>query len=77
MLVFSSMALGLLAVDHLSDALDGVRSTLTVLVTPIVYVADYPSRSVEGAQEIFASRSDMREQLVRQQQEALLLQAKL
>ena len=76
MLVFSSMALGLLAVDHLSDALDGVRSTLTVLVTPIVYVADYPSRSVEGAQEIFASRSDMREQLVRQEQEVLLLQAK-
>ena len=76
MLVFSSMALGLLAVDHLSDALDGVRSTLTVLVTPIVYVADYPSRSVEGAQEIFASRSDMREQLVRQEQEVLLLRAK-
>ena len=76
MLVFSSMALGLLAVDHLSDALDGVRSTLTVLVKPIVYVADYPSRSVEGAQEIFASRSDMREQLVRQEQEVLLLRAK-
>jgi rod shape-determining protein MreC len=76
MLVFSIISLGLLAVDHVSDVLDDVRSTLTVLVTPIVYVADYPSRTVEGAQEVFASRGDMREQLVLLEQENLLLRAK-
>jgi rod shape-determining protein MreC len=76
MLLLSIASLGLLGVDHLTDMLGEARSILTLAMTPIVIIADYPSRSASVAQEALASRGDMRVTIVDLQQQLLLLQAK-
>ena len=76
MLLLSIASLGLLGVDHLTDVLGEARSILTLGMTPIVIIADYPSRSANVAQEALASRGDMRVTIVDLQQQLLLLQAK-
>ncbi|MFT7256642.1 MAG: hypothetical protein ACI8VR_001691, partial [Candidatus Azotimanducaceae bacterium] len=64
MLLLSVASLGLLGTDHLTDLLGETRSILTLAVTPIIVIADYPSRSVTVAQEALASRGDMRIEIV-------------
>ena len=76
MLALSVLSLVLLALDHYSTRLDSTRSVIGVLVTPVVVIADYPSRAVMGLQENFASRAAMREQIAQMAQEQLLLRAK-
>ena len=76
MLALSVLSLVLLALDHYSTRLDSTRSVIGVLVTPVVVIADYPSRAVMGLQENFASRAAMREQIAQMAQEQLLLMAK-
>jgi rod shape-determining protein MreC len=76
MLLLSILSLGLLGVDHLTDMLGETRSILTLAVTPIVVIADYPSRSVTVAQETLASRGDMRVEIIELQQKLLMLRAK-
>ncbi|MDP6264452.1 MAG: rod shape-determining protein MreC [Pseudomonadales bacterium] len=65
----------LTVVDHQSDALDGIRSGLTYLVTPIFVIADYPSRSTEAVAGFFASRSSMSRDNETLRREQLLLKA--
>lgn len=76
MVVLTAVSLLLLTVDHMFDVLDEVRAALTAVVTPIVIVADYPYRTVAGAQDLLASRGDMRERIQLLEQERLLLKAK-
>jgi rod shape-determining protein MreC len=76
MLLLSVASLGLLGIDHLTDLLGETRSILTLAVTPIIVIADYPSRSVTVAQEALASRGDMRIEIVDLRQQLLLLRAK-
>lgn len=76
MLGFVVASLILMSVDHLSNFLDGVRSTLTVVVTPVVIAADFPNRTVNGVQDLLATRDDMAQRIVNLENELLLLQAK-
>lgn len=63
-------------VDHWSDLLDSVRSGLSVAVTPVVVVADLPSRGIESIGQIFSTRESLREEVYRLRQDLLLLQVK-
>ncbi|MEX2489532.1 MAG: hypothetical protein WD356_08420, partial [Pseudomonadales bacterium] len=60
MLAFSILSLALMLVDHFSDYVDEVRSALTVLVTPVVIVADYPERIVDSVQDAVRSQEAAR-----------------
>ncbi len=76
MLGFVVASLILMSVDHLSNYLDGVRSTLTVAVTPVVMVADLPGRTVDGVQDLLTTRDDMAQRIVDLESELLLMQAR-
>ena len=65
----------MLFTDYFTDHLDGVRSTLNVVVTPVIYVANVPGRTLRGVEEIVESRSDMRDRLLSLEQEKLILSA--
>ena len=65
-----------MVVDHLSDYLDQVRSGLTAVVTPILIIADYPNRTADTVQAVFATRDSMQEKISLLEQEQLLLKAK-
>ncbi|MCB1644114.1 MAG: rod shape-determining protein MreC [Pseudomonadales bacterium] len=76
MLALSILSLILMAVDQKSELLDDVRAALVVVVTPVTVIADYPSRTAEGMQSMFATRGDMRERITQLEAELLLLKAK-
>ncbi len=76
MLGFVVASIILISVDHLSNLLDGVRSALTVLVTPVFVAADFPNRTVTGVQDLIATRDDMAQRIIDLENELLLLQAK-
>jgi len=65
-----------MVVDHLSDILDQVRSGLTAVVTPVMVIADYPTRTADTFQEVFSSRDSMQSRISLLEQEQLLLKAK-
>ena len=65
-----------MAVDQLSDLLDGPRSGLMVVITPVVVTADLPGRALRGVERVFQTRSDMRGELDEMRAELLLLRAK-
>lgn len=65
-----------MVVDHLSDFLDQARSGLTVVVTPVMVIADYPTRTADTFQEVFSSRGSMQSRISLLEQEQLLLKAK-
>ena len=69
------LSCALLFTDYFTDYLDGVRSTLNVVVTPVIYVANIPGRTARGVEEIVESRSDMRDRLLSLEQERLILSA--
>ena len=63
-------------VDHQSDVLDNIRSGLIYVATPVFVMADYPTRSVEAAVDLFASRSSMSKEIDGLRRDLLLLKAK-
>ncbi len=65
-----------MVIDHYSDWLDGVRSTLTVAATPIVVIADLPEQTARGLAENVRTREDMAKELTEIRREMLLLKAK-
>ena len=69
-----SLVLGF--VDHTTSWLDGSRSLLTVVLTPIVVTADLPNRSVRGIQDIFSSREDLRSRITGLESELIFLRVK-
>lgn len=52
-----------------------MRERLTDLVTPIIIIADYPSRSTEAVMALFASRSSMSREIEVLRKDLLLLKA--
>ena len=76
MLGLSILSVALMVVDHLSDFLDEARAGLSILVTPVVVIADYPNRTVLVFKEVFSSREQMQAQIVELDQELLLLKVK-
>ena len=76
MLGFSILSIALMVVDHLTNYLDDVRAGLTLLVTPIVIVADYPSLTAEVIQEVLTSRGVLQEHNRQLEQELLILNVK-
>ena len=69
------LSCALLFTDYFTDYLDGLRSTLNAVVTPVIYVSNIPGRTVRGLEEIVESRSDLRDRLLELEQERLILQA--
>ncbi|MBS03913.1 MAG: rod shape-determining protein MreC [Gammaproteobacteria bacterium] len=76
LLGFCLLSSVLMAVDQLSDLLDGPRSGLMVVITPVVVTADLPGRALRGVERVFQTRSDMRGELDEMRAELLLLRAK-
>ncbi len=65
-----------MVVDHLSDFLDQARAGLTTVVTPVLVIADYPNRTADTVQAVFATRGSMQVKISLLEQEQLLLKAK-
>ncbi len=65
-----------MVVDHFSDYLDQVRAAATTLVTPVLIVADYPTRTANAVQRVFSSRENLQSRVSELEQEQLLLKAK-
>jgi rod shape-determining protein MreC len=70
------LSLALIAIDHLSDFLDYPRAGLSVLVTPIILIADVPKRTLKGVSEVVASRDDLQKDNRHLREEVLMLHAK-
>ncbi len=78
---YQLLGLGLLSlvfvfVDHSTSWLDGPRSALTIVTTPIVVTADLPNRSARGIGDIFSSREDMRGRITGLESELIFLKVK-
>lgn len=65
-----------MVVDHLSDVLDQARAGLTAVVTPILVIADYPNRTADTVQAVFATRDSMQSKIASLEKEQLLLKAR-
>jgi len=76
MIGLTLLSIALMVVDHLSDLLDDVRSGLTVVVTPVYVVADYPNRTAELVQQMFTSRDGLQEQVISLEEQLLLMKVK-
>ena len=76
MLILAFVSVALMAVDHLSDALDGSRGTLTVMAAPIVVLADLPGRGMGALSNVFQSRGDLQKRLLVLERERLMLRQK-
>ncbi len=63
--------------DRHENRLQGLRSTLGTLVTPIVYLADVPKEFIDWASELIVSRSKLIEENKALKKEHFLLRAKL
>ena len=62
--------------DHTTSWSNSFRATLTVALTPIVVVADLPSRSAHGIQDIFSSREDLHSRISNLESELILFRVK-
>jgi rod shape-determining protein MreC len=64
--------------DHLRllSITDDIRAALTVVITPIVYLADSPNRAAEDVRQTFKSRSDLQSDITNLNEQLLLLKAK-
>jgi len=76
MLGLGMLSLVLVFVDHETSWLDGSRSLLTFVLTPVVVTADLPNRSVRGIQGIFSSREDLRSRITELESELIFLRVK-
>ncbi len=76
MLGLGILAVVLMFVDHVTGWLDSTRSALTVAVTPVVILADAPSRTARGLSEVFSTRDGMRTRITELENELTLLRVK-
>lgn len=76
MLGFAAVSIILAGVDHFSALLDEVRAGLSVVATPVVVVADLPSRSARSIDDMLSSRASMQERIADLEDDLLLLRAK-
>ena len=63
--------------DHVSDYLNATRSSLYRAVSPIIIIADYPSRSAVFFGKILSSRADLLAETKQMESELLLLRARV
>ena len=71
-----ALSLVLVFMDHTTSWLDGFRSALTIALTPIVVVADFPNRSALRIQDIFISREDLRSRITSLESELIFFRVK-
>jgi rod shape-determining protein MreC len=76
MLGFGILSLFLGLLDHNSDYLDDVRSSLNFIVTPIFYMAELPANAGDTLSRVFTSRERMQEDIRNLKRQLLLLKAK-
>lgn len=64
--------------DHLRifSITDDIRAGLTLLLSPVVYLADYPNRTAEDVRQTFKSRAELQSDITRLEEQLLLLKAK-
>ncbi len=71
------LSLALAVVDHRYHHLESVRSALSVVLYPVVYLADLPISAARTLRESFASRQQLRERNQILNQENMRLRARL
>ena len=71
------LSLALAMVDHRYHHLESVRSALSVVLYPVIYLADLPISAARSLREVFASRQQLREHNQILNQENLRLRARL
>ena len=76
MLGLCILSICLMFVDHLSNYLDDVRASLSAVITPIIFLSDYPNKTVEVVQDVFVSRAELMGKVGTLEQKLLLLNAK-
>jgi rod shape-determining protein MreC len=75
--VASLLSISLMVLDHRYNTLESVRSTLSVVLYPIQYLASLPSQLGKSATEALASRSDLESERNKLHNENLELRARL
>ncbi|MBO6554877.1 MAG: rod shape-determining protein MreC [Pseudomonadales bacterium] len=73
---FAALSVLLMFVDHVTDWLDKSRAAMTVVVTPVVVIADLPNRSARGLTEMLSSRDDLRRRITELESELTLFKVK-
>ena len=76
-MVASLLSISLMVLDHRYNTLESLRSTLSVVLYPIQYLASLPSLLGESASEALASRSELETQRQELHDENLELRARL
>nr|WP_150279184.1 rod shape-determining protein MreC [Halopseudomonas salina] len=76
-LVLSVLSIALMVVDARVAALQPLRSNLSLLLTPVYYMADLPVRAWDTGYQLVASRLDLLAENERLRAEALLTKRKL
>jgi len=76
-LVLSVLSIALMVVDARVAALQPLRSHLSLLLTPVYYMADLPVRAWDTGYQLVASRLDLLAENERLRAEALLTKRKL
>ena len=77
LVVLAIISIGLMTVDHRFNALDPVRSTLSLLVYPVQYGVNLPVKLAQWASKNLASRQRLIEENRRLRSQHLRLNAKL
>lgn len=76
-MVASLLSISLMVMDHRYNTLEFLRSTLSVVLYPVQYLASLPVELGESASEAFASRSELDEERARLHTENLELRGRL
>ncbi|MGI9282345.1 MAG: rod shape-determining protein MreC [Endozoicomonas sp.] len=71
------ICIALLFVDHRYHYLSTARSWLTMVVTPLQWISDLPSRAFSTADELVTSRSELFEENTRLKARSLILEQKV
>ncbi len=76
-MVAGLLSISLMVMDHRYNTLEFLRSTLSVVLYPVQYVASLPSAVGESASEAFTSRTELEAQRARLHTENLELRGRL
>ncbi len=72
-----ALSLALIFVDHRTDYLSPVRNILSVVVTPVQWLADTPTRLTDNVRTVVSSRTELAEENARLKARNLILEQKL
>jgi rod shape-determining protein MreC len=75
--VASLLSLSLMVLDHRYNTLESLRSTLSVVLYPVQYLAGLPSVLSQSASQAMTSRSELETQLEHLHDDNLVLRARL